>query len=388
MSMWQQDKPPIWKLQNHIVPPGPGPGSGSGGGPGSGGSGIGPVKSWPPETGKYFQLYNQLRVQQQTQNQNYNPTTASRPGAYKVSQIRCINCSKIGHLYRNCTSAVTSFGIIAITKHDPAHHLKVASESDMKTDYLCPEHASYTLFENPNVDPGELLFCMVQRKDTMGYIDFIRGKYPDSNCLRKETLVTTFVQEMTCNERKRLLEMSFDDIWEKLWSHHSNRNYIKQKEYKDAKAKFMSFDLLDLFERNNNHWPTHEWGFPKGRKNISESNIDCAIREFCEETGYKREDLDLIDDIPPIVEEFKGTNGLFYKHVWYCATITDSVGTPHVDPNSHLQAGEIANVGWFTQRQCLYLFRSYETSKAKVLNKLVNKYASILASIQKHSSAS
>ena len=28
-----------------------------------------------------------------------------------------------------------------------------------------------------------------------------------------------------------------------------------------------------------------EWGFPKGRRNMHESDLDCAKREFEEETG-------------------------------------------------------------------------------------------------------
>lgn len=367
--MWNQGAIPIWKLQstNTVAPPNP-------------------IQSWPPESGRYFNLYHQLRTQQPQQPYNYNRGfgggvgDGSKHSGYKVSQIRCINCSKIGHLYRNCTSAVTSFGIIAVTKYDPNGPLLPATKMELKSQYLCPEHSSFKQIVNTTVLPDDLLFCMVQRKDTMGYIDFIRGKYPDSNTLRKEHLVNTFVGEMTCAERKRLLETPFDDIWEMIWSHHYNRSYIKQKEYKDAKAKFTSFDLQSLFESNPAHWPTHEWGFPKGRKNISESNIDCAIREFCEETGYESNNIILINSIPPIVEEFQGTNGLSYKHVWYCATVDKSVGTPSVNPNSHLQAGEIANVGWFTQDQCLSLFRSYEISKTKTLTKLINKYGDILKS--------
>lgn len=340
------------------------------------------VRSWPPESGKYFELYHHLKTLQQP---SFFASRSSRQ-PYKVSQIRCINCSKIGHLYRNCTSAVTSFGIIAITKYHPERTRLLPAVQTPQWDhwlrscFLCPEHTSFQPIQNKDIQPGDLLFCMVQRKDTMGYIDFVRGKYPDSgsNSTRKDHLVRTFVSEMTCGERKRLLDTSFDDIWDLLWSFHSNRNYIKQKEYKDAKNKFNSFDFKTLFEENPSHWPSHEWGFPKGRKNISESNIDCAIREFCEETGYTPDDITLINSIPPIVEEFQGTNGLSYKHVWYCASISDSVQTPSVNPSSHLQAGEIANVGWFTQAQCLELFRSYETSKSRIMNKLVHKYGDLL----------
>jgi 8-oxo-dGTP pyrophosphatase MutT (NUDIX family) len=34
-----------------------------------------------------------------------------------------------------------------------------------------------------------------------------------------------------------------------------------------------------------------EWEFPKGRKNKDESDIECALREFEEETGINRDKL-------------------------------------------------------------------------------------------------
>jgi 8-oxo-dGTP pyrophosphatase MutT (NUDIX family) len=40
-----------------------------------------------------------------------------------------------------------------------------------------------------------------------------------------------------------------------------------------------------------------EWGFPKGRRNYNEKDIDCALREFSEETGYSKYSLKNIENI-------------------------------------------------------------------------------------------
>ena len=48
-------------------------------------------------------------------------------------------------------------------------------------------------------------------------------------------------------------------------------------------------------ESNSQHcWTEQEWGFPKGRRNFQESDIQCACREFEEETGLTDKDHSFI----------------------------------------------------------------------------------------------
>jgi len=70
-----------------------------------------------------------------------------------------------------------------------------------------------------------------------------------------------------------------------------------------------------------NNYTEQEWGFPKGRKKIKESDIDCAIREFCEETQLYKDDIQIDSKIIPFQEIFFGTNNILYKHVYYIAKI-------------------------------------------------------------------
>ena len=48
-----------------------------------------------------------------------------------------------------------------------------------------------------------------------------------------------------------------------------------------------------------------EWGFPKGRRSGNEHDIDCAKREFYEETGFNISEYILFDKINPIVEDLQ-----------------------------------------------------------------------------------
>ena len=49
-------------------------------------------------------------------------------------------------------------------------------------------------------------------------------------------------------------------------------------------------------------------GVRKGRRNVGETNRECAIREFQEETNYTTNDYELIDNIAPLDEEYMGEN--------------------------------------------------------------------------------
>jgi len=60
-----------------------------------------------------------------------------------MSENYCNNCGKLGHYYHHCKMPITSIGIIVFRV-------------------------------NPE---GKKEFLMIRRKDTLGYIDFMRGKY-------------------------------------------------------------------------------------------------------------------------------------------------------------------------------------------------------------------
>jgi len=49
---------------------------------------------------------------------------------------------------------------------------------------------------------GVFKYLLICRKDSLGYIDFLRGKYP----LYNENYIQTLVDEMTVNEKKSLLK--------------------------------------------------------------------------------------------------------------------------------------------------------------------------------------
>lgn len=210
----------------------------------------------------------------------------------KTSNNFCNNCGKYGHMSYQCNTPITSIGIIAFRN--------------------CP-------ISETNQKP-EREYLLIRRKDTLGYIDFIRGKYSVYN----KPYILNMFKQMTKEERQRILKYAKEEntqdygfkLWRQLWTNESipitpyfhtssqkNENkYFKPTEEKISKEKFTilsngrgmgkgrhPFHLQTLIDECQQFplwsWEEPEWGFPKGRRDTEETDWVCALREFKEETG-------------------------------------------------------------------------------------------------------
>lgn len=241
---------------------------------------------------------------------------------------RCNNCGKVWHLYRQCKSPITSNGIININE---------------KGKYL-----------------------MICRKKTLGYVDFIRGKY----MLLNTSYILNLINEMTIDEKQDLLNENFIDLWNKLWGIQNEMHYMSEeissnKKFTQLKEGYLIQDvkvnLQLLIDQSTTNWTTPEWGFPKGRRNAHESDLLCALREYEEETGYDRYDLDLIKNILPYEEIFTGSNYKSYKHKYFIAKSTQSIS------KRPFQESEVSDLQWFTLEEALDKIRPYNVERKAIL---------------------
>lgn len=262
----------------------------------------------------------------------------------------CGNCGRKGHLYRECSDDITSFGVIAIRRKTE--------------DRLSKETCEKFELEHTNPDKPELRILLVQRKDTMGFVDFIRGRYPEHEP-DKSTHIKILMEEMIPEERERIMNLTFDQLWDKLWINHNSRCYKNEKE--EAKKKFEKLNVQEILDNTSTVWKYTEFGIPKGRRNKNETNLECAEREFREETGYKNEHYRMLTSEPYIQESFTGTNKKRYKHIYYVAEVFDTVGPPSVSADNKNQIGEIKDIYWFTEKECLQVIRSYDKAKKNVI---------------------
>ena len=114
-------------------------------------------------------------------------------------------------------------------------------------------------------------------------------------------------------------------------------------------------------------WIEPEWGFPKGRRNFQEKDLNCALREFEEETGYLKSNVKLVQNIIPYEEIFTGSNMKSYKHKYFLGFIDPSIKTTNT-----FQETEVSEVKWLNYTECIEKIRPYNLEKINILNK-VNK---------------
>ena len=250
-----------------------------------------------------------------------------------MRDITCINCEKKGHTFKVCLQPVTSHGIIGF-------------------------------FRNYNDD---IEFLLVQRKDTIGYIDFVRGKYELKGGEHGNDVFETLIGEMTINEKYRILTLPFDRLWDDLWVNHDSRSYIR--DYNSAKYKFSKLYTKNMISDNMKYskWNDTEFCIAKGRKNFNETKIDCAIREFKEETGFSEDEFTVLD-IEPLEEVFYGSNGVSYRHNYYLAELnTNKIKS--IEKDNFVQSGEIKNIELMNYKKTMNSFRSYESSKRNIIHR-------------------
>jgi 8-oxo-dGTP pyrophosphatase MutT (NUDIX family) len=260
----------------------------------------------------------------------------------------CTNCGLSGHVFRNCLSPVTSYGLIAVRYMNNNNTSSLFSKS--------------TTISNGN---DSIQFLLIQRKDSLSFVEFIRGKYSPY----EDEYIGRLLRGMTEAEQAQILSKSFDELWHNVWGESSSVKSHKN-DYETSDKKFFTIkeQLPELIKNNPAIWMEPEWGFPKGRRNPHESDLNCAIREFQEETGLKRSDFTIIQNTYPISETFFGSNQVHYCHKYYIAICNTSVEVEMNMENPHM-AREIGAIKWCTLDEATTKIRPDNVEKREILLK-------------------
>ena len=293
-------------------------------------------------------------------------------------KIFCCNCGKFGHKYSKCNEPITSLGIIAIKPN-------TINDYELLIEYFNSKKY-FNLVKSNTMNNNILLkinnfidkfkFLMIRRRKTLGYIEFIRGRYDIKNSI---SYISLF-EQMIPSEINDLINNSFDYLWTDLWINNNFDNKYIKNEFEESKLKFdilKNNNLSNLIKSIKFNYNTPEWGFPKGRRIYLEKNINCACREFEEETSINKNDYNLLINLPPIQEIFYGTNKILYKHIYYFALCKPDINVELNHKNIHQQV-EIGDIGWFDYNQSKLLIRSYHYERIKILNESFIFLSSIL----------
>jgi 8-oxo-dGTP pyrophosphatase MutT (NUDIX family) len=215
---------------------------------------------------------------------------------------------------------------------------------------------------------------MIRRRDSFGYVDFIRGKYS----LNDEAYIQRIIDEMTVAEKATLLRLTFEQLWRLLWgeytrgSQYKNEEHVSYEKYRQVLGGIRTKDgrvktLQQFIDESTTRWNETEWGFPKGRRNYNEKDLPCALRECLEETGYDITSENVIQNIAPFEEIFMGSDMKCYKQKYFLAMV-DLDKKPK-------KAHDIMEVGlmkWMSFDECIQAIRPYNLEKIGIVRKINN----------------
>lgn len=271
----------------------------------------------------------------------------------------CIKCGEEGHTNKVCKNPVTSFGIIVYTKGSSTF---LKGRMYPFTQVPCINHSGNAVSAEVPSRNNEILFLLVERKDTVGFLNLVQGAYPDIEPFKSKK-IAKYIYELTCEERLKLCTWDFTALWKIAGS--------KKKDFTKCYDRFVDLNIKDILMKRTCFHQEGDYLMPKGRLKFGESVKQCAIREFSEETGYTKEDIEILN-VDPFEEKFTGTDGKIYRNVFFVGRLKKDVQVSvklGEDPN---QTKEVRNLGWFNITECLKLLRDYHQDKKNILLQVHN----------------
>lgn len=288
----------------------------------------------------------------------------------------CLNCGESGHGYKRCKEPTISIGIICIKFSNEIIKNKIVQNLKLNKQNNLDKKINFNRCNLLQNYLHDIKFLLIRRKHSLGYLEFIRGKYDvtDTNKIIKLFSI------MTPYEKEKILKHNFDFLWTSIWK---KTSYIQiyQIEYNKSKNKFNKLKetnkLRNLIKKSKLLFKTPEWGFPKGKRSKQESNLQTAIREFREETNLQNNDITIIDNLKPFVEVFTGSNNKKYKHIYYFGIYNGEKNNLEVKDYGN-EFEEIGDIGWFNYIETYELIRNYHFDRKKIITQIFNNFATII----------
>ena len=205
----------------------------------------------------------------------------------------------------------------------------------------------------------------IQRKHSFSYVEFIRGTYDENDIKSFQYLLNL----MTKTEIDQIITNEFKTLWNELWQK-TSKHIAFQKEFETSQKKFnyikKNFNLLEYINFKNLYEST-EWGFPKGRRDKNEKNLDCAIREFKEETGIESYNYVILNRLNTIEETVIGLEKYVFKLVYYIGL---SFNENKLEIITEHQKYETSDIKWMTYEELIPKIREYYLEKIKIIHKI------------------
>lgn len=254
---------------------------------------------------------------------------------------------------------------------------------------------------------------VIKKRYSYFFASFVFGQYNKKDDKRLKFLF----DGMTVQEKIDILSLKFDILWYKIWleipevfhkpklnfdvtdvesmaktwkeiyKQKASNNFVKYDSgsmskldfYIKKKNKFESSFVSDNGKRlrslltDSTHAELH-WEIPKGRRSKNETVMDCAIREFEEETNIGIESYNIMFNIDPIVESYVSSH-IKYIHSYYIA-YTSKVFEPSIKFSNGNQISEVDSIKWVDMDEIQYIDHSGRLQKLvqRIFNIFKSKY--------------
>ena len=295
----------------------------------------------------------------------------------------CINCGKIGHISKKCLCPIISIGIICIDFENIDINNIISYSKRIQNKYMFSIDEINKLKKLKNIIDSidfdnidkYIKYLLIRRRNSLNYVEFIRGKY-DINNIDYVQKTLNFISVKERNLIKNTDDFSI--LWNDLWSDNISNN---TNEFKESHDKFhllkkglyikkndinIYYNLNKIINNCNYQFEEPEWGFPKGRRNLKEKNIECAKREFEEETLINEDNYNILN-ISPLEETYIASNNIKYKHIYYISQLKNKNLVLKLDKDNINQKIEIGDIQWFDFSESLKIIRDYNIEKKNII---------------------
>jgi len=315
------------------------------------------------------------------------------------SNIYCLNCGKAGHLQSRCLYPINSWGIVCISykdclydkiNHKINHNNLGGALANMNCLFEYDTKTSAKTDTLLNDLKHNLKFILIKRKNSLCYVEFIRGRYYFDNL----QYIYNMISKMSIYEQNSLCTEEFNILWCEMWNIEAiNKNHIA--EYTSSKTKFnklrngiicyfskkipVFISLKEIVSRNKSKYKEPEWEIPKGRKNSKEVELDCSMREFFEETNISNDRYTLLFEDNCFIEKYVGSDGVTYKNNYFLAELNDTNPNIKLD-NTICQLNEVSGIKLVSYNDAMELIRDYSLDKKDVLTNILNIVWNIISS--------
>lgn len=237
---------------------------------------------------------------------------------------------------------------------------------------------------------NEVEILLIKKRYSYAFFSFVFGMYKKSETKYLKKLF----DNMSFSEKIDILGMQFSNMWYRIWLNNPEKRFNirdiyeiedDKKKIKDADIYRIFFKKKTKFEKNfmtdmgkklrnyiyNSNNTELMWEIPKGNKNENETDIDCAMREFFEETSIPDTKYQIYHNIPPIIETIED-NDVIYKNIYYVARPLTDI-EPRINFKNFNQISEVEHIKWVSINEIKFMNLHKETHE-----RLINLYKTII----------